>query len=176
MKKTKIGIPKALLYYRYSILWKTFFNNLNCEIITSGDTNKEILELGKKYSIDESCLSSKIYIGHVATLVNKCDYILVPRVENYGKKEKVCVKFNGIYDIVKNLFPTQKILEYNIEKNKNPFMILSFIKLGKKITNNYFKIIISYIKAIKKHKEVELKLEQKQKEKLNSKNKKLLIV
>ena len=110
MKKTKIGIPKALLYYRYSILWKTFFTNLNCEIITSGDTNKEILELGKKYSIDESCLSSKIYIGHVATLVNKCDYILVPRVENYGKKEKVCVKFNGIYDIVKKLFPTQKIL------------------------------------------------------------------
>ena len=176
MKKTKIGIPKALLYYRYSILWKTFFTNLNCEIITSGDTNKEILELGKKYSIDESCLSSKIYIGHVATLVNKCDYILVPRVENYGKKEKVCVKFNGIYDIVKNLFPTQKLLEYNIEKNKNPFMILSFIKLGKKITNNYFKILISYIKAIIKHKEVELKLEQKQKEKLNSKNKKLLIV
>ena len=61
MKKITIGIPKAFLYYRYKVLWKTFFNNLDCQIILSEDTTKETIKLGKSYSIDESCLSSKIY-------------------------------------------------------------------------------------------------------------------
>ena len=52
MQQIKIGIPKALLYYRYSILWNNFFETLNCKIIESIDTNKQILELGKNYSID----------------------------------------------------------------------------------------------------------------------------
>ena len=89
MNKIKIGIPKAFLYYRYNVLWKEFFNNLGCEVVVSNDTTKKTIELGKKYSIDESCLSSKIYLGHVTYLIDKCDYILIPRVENYGKKEKI---------------------------------------------------------------------------------------
>ena len=55
-----IGIPKAFLYYRYNILWKNFFSNLGYKVVESEDTTKEIIELGKIYSIDESCLSSKI--------------------------------------------------------------------------------------------------------------------
>ena len=30
------------------------------------------------------CLSIKNYIGHVDYLKDKCDYILVPRIDNYG--------------------------------------------------------------------------------------------
>ena len=176
MKKIKIGIPKAFLYYRYHILWEEFFKNLNCEIITSNDTTEKTLELGKKYSIDESCLSSKIYIGHVASLKNKCDYILIPRIENYGKNEKVCVKFNATYDIVKNLFPKYKILNYNIEQKKNRFIFISFLKLGLKINNNPFKIIKSYFKAKKKFNSKKKLLEHQQLEKLNSKKLKILIV
>ena len=130
MNKITIGIPKAFLYYRYHVLWETFFKNLDCNIVVSNNTTKETIELGKTYSIDESCLSSKIYLGHVASLINKCDYLLIPRVDNYGKNEKVCVKFNANYDIVKNLFPNNKILDYNIDKKRNPFNFLSFLKLG----------------------------------------------
>jgi len=176
MEKIKIGIPKALLYYRYHILWEEFFKNLNCEIVTSNDTTKEIIELGKKYSIDESCLSSKIYMGHVASLKEKCDYILVPRIENYGKKEKVCVKFNATYDIVKNLFPKYKIIDYNIDQKKNRFIFISFLKLGLKVTNNPFKITRSYFLAKKKYKQNKRKLEQEQIKKLNSNKLKILIV
>lgn len=176
MKKIKIGIPKAFLYYRYHILWECFFNNLNCEIITSAETTKKTIDLGKKYSVDESCLSSKVYIGHVASLVDQCDYILVPRIENYGKKEKVCVKFNAMYDIIKNLFPSQKILNYNIDKKKNPFFIISFLKMGLKINNNPYKIIKSYLIAKKKYKNHKKNLEKLQIQKLNSNNLKILIV
>lgn len=176
MNKIKIGIPKAFLYYRYHVLWESFFNKLGCEIIKSKDTSKETIELGKKYSIDESCLSSKIYIGHVASLVNECDYLLIPRVDNYGKREKVCVKFNATYDIVKNLFPKTKILHYNIDKKKNPFSLFYFLNLGLKITNNPFKIIKSYLIAKKKYNKNKRKLEQEQKNKLNSNKLKILIV
>ena len=123
-KKIKIGIPRAFLYYRHYILWKNFFEKLNCHIVLSPESSKEILDIGTKYSIDESCLSSKMYLGHIASLVDKCDYILVPRIENYGKKEKVCVKFNALHDIVKNLFPEMNILTYNIKKDLNRSKVL----------------------------------------------------
>lgn len=151
-KKIKIGIPRAFLYYRYYILWKTFFESLNCHIILSKETTKDIVELGEKYSVDESCLSSKIYIGHVASLINKCDYILIPRIDNYGKGKKVCVKFNGIYDVVKNIFNT-KILDYNIDVTKLQFEFIGFLKMGLKISKNIPKIIYSYIKAKQKQKQ-----------------------
>ena len=176
MKKITIGIPKAFLYYRYKVLWETFFNNLDCQIILSDDTTKKTIELGKKYSIDESCLSSKIYLGHVASLVNKCDYLLIPRAENYGKNEKVCVKFNATYDIVKNLFPNINILEYNIDKKRNPFTFISFLKIGLKIDKKPFKIIKSYIKAKQAHKKNIKTKHIEQNNKLNTNKLKILIV
>ena len=68
MKKIKIGIPRAFLYYRYGVLWKNFFESLGCNVILSPETNKEILDLGVNNTIDECCLSYKIYIGHALYL------------------------------------------------------------------------------------------------------------
>ena len=176
MKKIIIGLPKALLYYRYQILWKYFFECLGCEVKVSDDTTKETIENGKKYSIDESCLSSKIYLGHIYNLKNKCDYIFVPRIENYGKNEKVCVKFNAIYDIVKNIFPEEKILNFNIEQTKHPNMFFNYYKLGLQITKNPLKIIKSYMKAINRQKIYNKDKLKIQNNKLNTKKIKILIV
>lgn len=175
-KKIKIGIPRAFLYYRHYILWKNFFEKLNCHIVLSPESSKEILDIGIKYSIDESCLSSKMYLGHVATLVDKCDYILIPRIENYGKNEKVCVRFNGLYDIVRNTFPDTNLLTYNIEKTKYKTQFLGFIKMGLKLNKNIFKIVISYILAIKKEKKQEKIENITQERKLKNDKIKILIV
>lgn len=175
-KKIKVGIPRAFLYYRHYILWKNFFERLNCHIVLSPESSKEILDIGTKHSIDESCLSSKLYIGHVASLVDKCDYILIPRIENYGKKEKVCVKFNALYDIVKNIFPEINIITYNIEKTKYKTEFLGFIKMGLKINKNIFKVITSYIIAKRKEKKQEQIDSVTQERKLNNKKIKILIV
>ena len=176
MKKITIGIPRAFLYYRYHIFWKTFFRNLGCKVIVSDETTKETIELGKKYSIDESCLSSKIYLGHVASLKDKCDYILVPRVENYGKGEKVCVKFNATYDLVHNLFKDYQILDYNIQKTKSTSEFLSFLHIGLKLNKNILKVISSYLKAKRKDKQYRKKVLSHQNKILNSNNPKILIV
>ena len=88
MKKIKIGIPRAMLYYRYGVLWKTFFENLGLNVVLSPETNREILDLGINNTVDECCLSYKIYIGHAIYLYKKCDYILISRACDYGKKIK----------------------------------------------------------------------------------------
>ena len=176
MKKKTIGIPRALLYYRYNILWKNYFKKLGFNIITSPKTTKTILENGKKYSVDEACLSSKIYIGHVYALKDKCNYILIPRVDNYGKEEKVCVKFNANYDIIKNIFPNLKIITYNIEYTKRSSEALSLIKLGIILTKRPLKVIISYIIAKIKEKEYLIKDNKKQTKILNNNKDKILIV
>ena len=176
MKKISIGIPKALLYYRYKILWKKFFEGLGCNIIISEDTTIKTIEIGKKYSIDESCLSSKIFIGHVYNLTNKCDYIFIPRIENYGKNEKVCVKFNALYDIIKNIFPNEKIITINIEKTKHTKMFLEYYKLALKITKNPLKIIKSYLIAVNRQKIYNKEKMKKQNLLLKNKKLKVLIV
>ena len=118
MREITIGIPKSLLYYKYYELWDTFFNELGCNVVYSPDTNKEILENGKGCIIDEACLPIKIQMGHVKYLEDKCDYILLPRLECVKKDEKMCTNFNALYDLTRNIFDV-KVLHYNVNVEKN---------------------------------------------------------
>ena len=43
-KKITIGIPRAMLYYRYEVLWKNFFSILGADCVISEPTNKEIIK------------------------------------------------------------------------------------------------------------------------------------
>lgn len=76
----KIGIPKGLLYYYEKDLWINFFKKLGFQIVISDSSNKEILDNGNNIAPSESCLSLKLYLGHIINLKNKCDYILIPRI------------------------------------------------------------------------------------------------
>lgn len=174
-RKIKIGIPRALLYYRYYILWKTFFEGIGCTLILSSPTNKEIVDRGGNISIDESCLPAKIYLGHVSELSLKCDYILVPRVCNYGRGNRACIKFNGLYDVVNNLFE-DKILNYDIDYLKGKFKVFGFIKMGLKLNRNIFKILFYYIKGKIRNKKYFLNFVNRQDKVLRSNKMKILIV
>lgn len=176
MKKIKLGIPRAFHYYRYGILWKIFFENIGIKVITSPETNQEIISLGVNNTIDESCLSYKIYVGHALYLSKKCDYILVPRICDYGKKDKVCTRFNGIYDDLKQLISPSQLINYNIEHTRYKYQFWGLIKVALKFTKNPIKIIYSYILAYKKQKLYNLNIFNEQKNKLQTNNKKILII
>lgn len=96
----KVGIPKGLLYYKYHSFLDTFFYDLGAEIITSPDTNKAILDDGVKYCIDEACLPVKIYHGHVASIKDQCDMVVVPRIMQLREREFICPKFCGLPEMV----------------------------------------------------------------------------
>jgi len=172
-----IGIARALLYYKYHHLWETFFKELGIETITSPESNKKILEDGTLCSIDESCIPSKIFMGHIKFLIDKCDYILVPRIDNFGKKEEVCTKFNALYDITKNTFPDVRLLDYNIDVKRRKTELKGFIKMGRLLGKGLIKSFIAYRKGKKVQYEKD-KLKSKAQERLlNKKNKvKILVV
>lgn len=176
MKKIKVGIPRALLYYRYGVLWKNFFESLGCNVVLSPETNRQIIELGVNNTIDECCLSYKIYVGHVIHLSKICDYVLISRVCDYGKKDKVCTRLNGTYDDIKHKIPEEQILDYDIEYTKLKFPILGFIKMGFKLTKNPIKIIYSYFNAKNKQKKYDINQSNYEKNKLQKENKKILIL
>lgn len=176
MKKIKIGIPRAFTYYRYGVLWKNFFENLNCNVVLSPETNREILDIGINNTIDECCLSYKIYIGHALYLSKKCDYILVSRICDYGKKDKVCTRFNGTFDNIRYLIPKEQIIDYDIEHTKYKYEFFGFLKMGFKFTKNPIKIIYSYINAKKKQKQFDINKQNEEKNKLLKPNKKILII
>ena len=69
----KVGLPKAMITYEYHVLYTRFFELLGIEVVFSVDTNTKILNNGKKYSASETCLANKIYLGHVANLVERKD-------------------------------------------------------------------------------------------------------
>ena len=104
----KIGIPKALLFYHYGDLWTSFFEELGCDIMVSCNTTREMVGWGTRFSVDEACLAMKIYMGHVYYLLDKCDYILVPRIICLKKKEKF-ETLRDERDKINNYFLTVKV-------------------------------------------------------------------
>jgi predicted nucleotide-binding protein (sugar kinase/HSP70/actin superfamily) len=98
----RVGIPKGLLYYKYHPFLNSFFTELGAEIITSNDTNKDILDEGVKYCVDEACLPVKVFHGHVASIKNKCDLLVIPRIMRLRKGEFICPKFCGLPEMVAN--------------------------------------------------------------------------
>ena len=151
MNKITIGIPKALLYYKYSELWTSFFEELGCEIIVSPNTSKKILEDGIKFSLDESCMAMKIYMGHVYYLIDKCDYILVPRLKCIKKHEKLCTNFSALYDLVNNIFD-KKLINYNVDVEHKEDELYAFVTMGLSLGFSYRKIVSAYHIAKEKEK------------------------
>ncbi len=150
-KPLVIGLPRAFLYERYSILWKTFFQTLGMETLVSEPTNRAILEKGTEIAIDETCLSTKIYMGHVQSLIGKCDYILVPRISNFGRHRNMCTKFESLYDMVRNIFrgTGQRFISYNIDELNNIDEETAFTELGITLGNERKAARNAYRKAKK---------------------------
>lgn len=130
-----IGLPRALLYYRCYALWKTFFQELGMEAVVSAPTDREIMERGTALAIDEACLSLKIYLGHVAALAGRCDYILAPRVSNFGRHRAMCTRFESTPDLVCNVFrdSRQKFLSYEVDVEQKKSEEDAFLEMGKEL-------------------------------------------
>ncbi len=145
-----VGIPKGLLYYKYYPFFNSFFSELGAEIITSQDTNKNILNEGIKYCVDEACLPIKIFHGHVSQLKDKCDLMVIPRIMSIKEREYICPKFCGLPEMVKSSIPdlpdTTDLPMYFYDKNR---LYKWANAVGKKVTKNPIKIKNAFNNALK---------------------------
>jgi len=64
--KKKVGIPRAFFYYIYYPAWRTYFESLGYEVVTSPETTKDIVDLGVRDALAEACVPVKIFFGHVS--------------------------------------------------------------------------------------------------------------
>ncbi|MCD7947097.1 MAG: acyl-CoA dehydratase activase-related protein [Oscillospiraceae bacterium] len=128
-----VGIPKAYLYYRYQHLWEGFFRALDLEVVTSGGTDRALVEAGNKVASDEGCLPLKIYLGHVARLRGKCDMVFVPRLKSRGQFEEYCIRFFGITDTVQSTFPDLPVLSMNLDGKGRQGEEKAFLSLGRRL-------------------------------------------
>jgi predicted nucleotide-binding protein (sugar kinase/HSP70/actin superfamily) len=144
----RIGIPRALQYYFYEDLWLNFFKNIKVETIVSPETNKEIVKNGVNNSIDEACFSSKIFIGHVEWLLDKCDMIFVPRIENSAVREEYCTRIFGLYDLVRNTFPEAKLLHAEVNYLYRKRKPNAFVEIGQALGKSKEESLDAYKNAL----------------------------
>jgi len=109
--------------------------SLGAELVVSPLTNSAILKTGVNLSVDEACLPHKIYLGHIAYLKDKCDAVLIPRLESLGKgkSEMLCTKFHANYCATKNTMPDIPLLDYNIDVRNKQTEYKAFMDVGKKV-------------------------------------------
>lgn len=148
----KVGIPKGLLYCKYNDFLETFFYELGAQVVTSPDTNKDILDEGVKYCVDDACMPIKIFHGHVCAVKDRCDVIILPRIMQLYKNEYICPKFCGLPEMVinsiDNMPPSITEPIYAFSKKS----LYSWAKAaGKKITSNSFLIKNAFMKAYDEH-------------------------
>ena len=97
-----VGIPRGLLQHRYGALWQTFFEALGRTVVLSAKTDRSLVEEGSLLSVDECCLASKAYLGHVASLAGACDAVFVPAYASANPRAGFCTKFQSLPDLVEN--------------------------------------------------------------------------
>ncbi len=149
----RIGIPRALLYYQYYPTWQTFFEELGAEVVVSPPTTQAMLSAGSSRVVADTCLPVKVFLGHVLSLVKKCDYIFIPAVRSVKRKVYNCSKFLGLPDMTKAVIPElPPILEIDIDINRGKRVLYQAIyKLGRHFAWNPFKVRQAGITAWQAH-------------------------
>lgn len=100
-KKIKVGIPRTLSYYSFYPLWKVYLEQLGAEVVLSKQTNREILEAGIRETVTDACIPIKIFHGHAFDLMDRVDYLFIPRMVSADGKVTFCPKFLGLPDMIR---------------------------------------------------------------------------
>ncbi|KGM98444.1 2-hydroxyglutaryl-CoA dehydratase [Clostridium novyi A str. 4552] len=153
----RVGIPRGLLYCRYYPFIITFLEELGADYIVSESTNKSILNEGIKYSVDEACLPIKIFHGHVASLKDKSDFIIIPRIMKVEENEFICPKFCGLPEMIKNSIDgLPEITELPLEISSQSSLYNWCKYIGQKLKANSKVIKEAYNKSLEEQKKIQL--------------------
>jgi len=154
--RINVGIPRALLFYKFHQLWTTFFEELGANVIVSPKTNKEIKTKAISCAPDEDCYSTKLYYGHVMALKDKVDYLFIPRFQSEHKTNVSCPKFLGLAESLRSAYadlPPIIMPAYSQAKLKHGKwrLIQIAFSIGKIFTKNPFKILRATRQAFNNH-------------------------
>jgi predicted nucleotide-binding protein (sugar kinase/HSP70/actin superfamily) len=130
-KKGRIGIPRALMFYRYVPFWQGFFEALGWEVVVSENVGRQ----GKIIYFEDSCLPMKLMITHASQLSNDVDHLFIPRLVSLHPKHILCPKFRGAPDIVRLAIERKiSILDETIDlRTPEQSLKRAFLRIGEKL-------------------------------------------
>ncbi|TYO97824.1 acyl-CoA dehydratase activase-related protein [Desulfallas thermosapovorans] len=145
----RIGIPSAMFYYIYYPMWKTFFEELGVQVVTSGKTTRQLLDNGVREALADACVPVKVYFGHAMALANRVDYLFIPRIVCLNKKTVYCPKFLGLPDMIRyGIANMPPIIDVRIDARDRKDSILSaYYKVGKMLGKTPMHITKALLKA-----------------------------
>ena len=130
-EKGRLGIPRALMFYRYFPFWHTFFKRLGWKVMVSdGVRQKE-----KIVYFEDSCLPMKLLVTHAIQLKDKVDHLFIPRLVSIHRNYIMCPKFRGAPDIVRLATAGGvSVIDETIDLRKGGISLLhSFLRIGERL-------------------------------------------
>jgi predicted nucleotide-binding protein (sugar kinase/HSP70/actin superfamily) len=130
-EKGLIGIPRALMFYRYFPFWHTFFERLGWRVMVSNRVRRK----EKIVYFEDSCLPMKLLVTHAIQLKDKVEHLFIPRLVSIHPTYIMCPKFRGAPDVVRLATEGNvSIIDETIDLRKGGISLLrSFIKIGEKL-------------------------------------------
>lgn len=112
----RVGVPRALDYYRYYPLVKGIAEALRIELVISPPSTLGVLQEGLARVVAESCLPLKLFCGHVLKLRDQVDFVIVPSVRSVEQGLYNCVKLLALPDVVRAAIPdSPPVLDFSID-------------------------------------------------------------
>jgi predicted nucleotide-binding protein (sugar kinase/HSP70/actin superfamily) len=138
----KVGIPRALIFYQQYPMWRTFFEELGAEVTLSPATTRGVLSGGASRVVAETCLPTKIFIGHCVALGSSVDFSFIPSVKSIERNVYNCSKFVGLPDLVKQTYRDgAPVVDIDIDVNQGMRKVRDEIhRVGKHFTRLPWKI------------------------------------
>ena len=148
-----VGIPRALLFFRYYPVIKSFFEALGAELVVSEATSRATLAAGLKCVVAETCLPLKAYCGHVIDLIDKADFVFVPSVRSVEKDLYNCIKLFALPDQVRGAIPNAPpVLDIMLDINLGRDVVYKELRsLGKRIGATKTRVDRAADQALKAH-------------------------
>ncbi len=101
----RIGIPRALLYYRYFPLWNGFFEGLGFEVVVSKPSHRGVIEEGFKFADDDTCIPIKMAYSHLLAIKDQVDFLFIPRLLSLDRRSCFCPRMAGLPEMLKYSIP-----------------------------------------------------------------------
>ncbi len=138
----RIGLPRALSYYEYAPLWRTFFEALGAKVIASGPTTRATLQLAISRAAADMCFPAKVYIGHLLVLADQVDLLFVPSLRRPVPAATHCAKIIGLPDLARAALPDpSKLLEVDLDLDKGRLALAQAVwAAGRPLTWNPIQI------------------------------------
>jgi predicted nucleotide-binding protein (sugar kinase/HSP70/actin superfamily) len=140
--KVRVGIPRALVFYQYYPMWRTFFETLGAEVVTSPPTTRVTLAAGVARMVAETCLPVKVYCGHVLDLVGRADLLFIPSLRSLERNVHNCAKFLGLPDLVRAVVKeAPEVLDVDIDLGEGRLALYRAIyEVGRRFTWNPLRV------------------------------------